>query len=81
MGGGGGRGVCRGIKPIMRVSGKHEHFTSLCGFGGGEVQLPHWTEFRGPGADPAPALVLSLVLTDQAPWQVAGPLVSLGATQ
>lgn len=81
LGGGGGRGGCHGIKPKTRVSGKHERFTSLCGFGGGEDQLSHWTECRGPGANPAPALVLPLVLADQALWQVAGPLVSLGATQ
>lgn len=67
LGGGGGRGGGHGIKPIMRVSGKHERFTSLCGFGGGEVQLSPWTECRGPGADPAPALVSLLVLVAQAP--------------
>lgn len=53
-------GGCHGVKSMMRVLGKHEHFTLPCGFGSGEGSaLPLDTACRGPGADPAPTLVLS----------------------
>lgn len=60
LGGSGSGGGHRGVKSVMRVLGKHEHFPLRCGFGSGDAStLPLDTACRGPGADPAPTLVLS----------------------
>lgn len=81
MGGGRGGGGWHGIQPVRRVLGTHERFTPLGGSGVGEGEtLPLDAECRGPGADPAPALVSSLVLADWAPWRAPGPPGSLGCS-
>lgn len=46
---------------------------SCVDLGAERVQLPHWTQSGGPGADPAP--------TWSNHWRAAGRLVSLGAAQ
>ena len=70
---------CRGIKPKMRVLGKHEAFTPLGGFVGGEGQtMPRVGMCRSPGADVGPALVLSLVLRFRAPRQARGAAGEVG---